>query len=421
MNIGEEYRWNIKTITYGFDESFLNYFGQEGVNAINKAFAILNGVPAYSSMSSNLNEYPVDTRRMNYRASALGLLDLKSAALGILVNQIGLNSPDRFVWTLRARNVINNVPYYSVIKRNFDPVTFQPSSYVNGVLYTYAVVDFFDHVPEFWDAVEIQVDPLAFGATAVASDWGSFPDTALTPGSGALSPALGIGEFYMGLTRDDVGGLRYLYRPSNYNVENLTGNLTLSSSNPFMPAGGGAGDSNSVPVGIAPRSGVDHLTFVQGQYDSLIGNFITMTNSFTDTYVTNGSLTTQTLQRIVTSPDILFTAGDLGVGGAGGVQPVLVGLTVADAPEWINNDGINGAAGTLDGPGVIVGPMVMTFSKIGPYVINSGPTGGSFLDEFNSLFSGFVWGSYDATTNEPIVYPLGTSITDLEQQVLSGQ
>src|SRR5437879_4157747 len=76
VNLGEEYRWNIKTLTYGFDESFLNYFGQRGVDEINKAIAILNALPAYSQMSSNLDEFPLDTRRENYRASALALADL---------------------------------------------------------------------------------------------------------------------------------------------------------------------------------------------------------------------------------------------------------------------------------------------------------------------------------------------------------
>src|SRR6185436_12926864 len=127
-----EYRWNIRTVTYGFDESFLNYFGQQGVDAVNQAFAILNAIPAYSQMSSNLSEFPLDTRRSNYRASALGLMDLKSATLGLMTEELGLASSDRYVWTLRDRRIIGTDPYYLVIKRNFDPVTLAPSSYVNG-------------------------------------------------------------------------------------------------------------------------------------------------------------------------------------------------------------------------------------------------------------------------------------------------
>src|SRR5687768_5650833 len=67
MNIGEEYRWNLPTITYAFDESFLNYFGSNGVRAIDQAMGILNAVPPVSTLSSNLVEYPLDSQRVNLR------------------------------------------------------------------------------------------------------------------------------------------------------------------------------------------------------------------------------------------------------------------------------------------------------------------------------------------------------------------
>ncbi len=414
MNLGEEYRWNIRTITYGFDESFLNYFGQRGVDEINKAFAILNNLPAFSSMSSNLAEFPTDTRRSNYRASALRLQDLKSATLGMMTEELGLASPERYAWTLRDRRVIGNVPYYLVIKRNFDPVTWAPSSYVNGVLYTYAILLISD--PPAWDAVEIPVDPLAFGFTAVASDIGSLITTA--SGTGATGPGLGWGEFYVGLTRDDVGGLRYLYRPNNYNVENLIPGTTSSSvgGSPWTPAGGGG--TNNTAVDVAPRPGVDRLTFQQGRYDSLIGNFITTTNRYQDTYVTNSTLVTQTTERILTQPDILISAEDLGLDGFG--NPIFIRRTFAAGPVWVNNNGLNGQA-ALAGPGVINGQVVLTFNKVGPYFYNQGPDadGNMFLDEITS-FGGFIWGSFDGTTNAPVVYPIGSSIQELEQQILGG-
>src|SRR5439155_706987 len=114
------------------------------------AFAILNALPAFSKMSTKLDEFPLDTRRVNYRASALSLLDLKSTALGMLTEELGLASPDRYVWALRERRVIVNLPFYLVIKRNFDPVTLAPSSYVNGVLYTYGIVKL-PVIPDAWD------------------------------------------------------------------------------------------------------------------------------------------------------------------------------------------------------------------------------------------------------------------------------
>jgi hypothetical protein len=424
MNLGEEYRWNIRTVTYGFDSSFKNYFGQQGVDAINKGIAILNNLPPFSKMSTNLDEFPLDTRRVNYRASALGLQDLKSAALGMLMEELGLASPDRYTWALRDRRVINNIPFYLVIKRNFDPVTLAPSSYVNGVLYTYGIVKL-PVMPDAWDAIEVQVDPVAFGYTAVASDIDS--EVSSTTGSGSSGPGLGFGEFYVGLTRDDVGGLRYLYRPNNYNIENLIPGTTGGgfggggSGSPWTPVTGGGTNNptgtNSF-VNAALRPGVDHITFQQAKYDSVQGVFVTVTNTYQDTFLTNSSLVTQTTQRVLTQPDILFSAEDLGL-DANGV-PIFVRRTIAGPTPWVNNNAINGQA-ALDGPGVINGQIVITFNKLGPFLFNFGPdpNGISFLDELSG-FPGFVWGSFDGTTNDPVVYPIGSSIQALEQQVLGG-
>ncbi|MBE0543459.1 MAG: hypothetical protein IH623_19110 [Verrucomicrobia bacterium] len=410
MNLGEEYRWNIKTITYGIDESFLNYFGQRGVDEINKAFAILNNLPAVSQISPTLEEFPLDTRRENLRASALFLLDLKSAALGLLVEQLGLTSPDRYVWCLRDRRVINNVGFYLVIKRNFDPVTFAPSSYVNGVLYTYAILQFTE--PDWWDAIEVPLDPQAFGYTAVASDFGSIASGV----GGTGGPGLSYGQFYTGLTRDDVGGLRYLYRPNNYNIEDLVPGTTgsgLSGSPWDLPGGGGTNGVTNAVVGVALRPGVDRLTFRRAEYDSVFGNFIIITNRYQDTFYTNGTRVTQTAERILVQPDILITAEDLGLTTGG--TPVFVRRNAG----WINNDALNGQA-ALDGPGIIAGQIVLAFSKVGPHMFNQGLPGPAFLDQFNSLGSGFIWGSFDGTTNAPVVYPIGSSIQELEQRVLGG-
>lgn len=34
MDITEGYRWNVPVVTYGFDRSFLDYFGSNGVAAV---------------------------------------------------------------------------------------------------------------------------------------------------------------------------------------------------------------------------------------------------------------------------------------------------------------------------------------------------------------------------------------------------
>ena len=54
-NITEEYRWNTPVITYAFDNSFTTYFGNEGVAAVDAAFAVLNSLlrDAEQNLSSN--------------------------------------------------------------------------------------------------------------------------------------------------------------------------------------------------------------------------------------------------------------------------------------------------------------------------------------------------------------------------------
>jgi hypothetical protein len=405
MNLGEEYRWNTKTITYGFDESFLNYFGARGKAEVEKAIAILNNLPAVSRMSTNLTEFPLDTRRFNYQASALGLLDMKSYALAFLMEELGPASPERYVWTLRDRRVISGVTNYLVIRRNFDPVTWVPSSYVNGELYTYFIGEYLlVGGGSFADAVEVPVDPLAFTHRAVVS-----------AADGFWGGNLQYGEFFTGLTRDDAGALRYLYRPSNYNTENLLAGTTgpgAGGNCPWCPVGGG---TNAVPtnsvIDLALRPGVDKITFQAARYDSIFGAFIVTTNTTTDTYATNSTLATQTIERVLTRPDILFSAEDIGLDSAG--NPVAISRTATSG--WANNDALNGQA-ALNGPGVVQPQVVITFNKIGPYQFNYDPY---FLDEANS-FAGFLWGSFDGTTNPPVVYPSGISIQDLEQQVLGG-
>ena len=54
----------------------------------------------------------------------------------------------------------------------------------------------------------------------------------------------------------------------------------------------------------------------------------------------------------------------------------------------------------MGGPGVITPPIVITFTDEWPATLHSPP----FLDEFNSLLFA-QWGSFDGTTNAPILYP----------------
>src|SRR5262249_3813284 len=70
------------------------------------------------------------------------------------------------------------------------------------------------------------------------------------------------------------------------------------------------------------------------------------------------------------------------------------------------------------GPGTIVAPTVITLPIQGPEFFNA------FLLVTNIFFinpteasqlPAQIWASFDGSTNEPIIYPSGTSIADLEK------
>jgi hypothetical protein len=202
MALNAGYRWNTPVITYAYDQSFLQYFGVHGVEAVDGAFDILNSLPPFSQMSRELTEYPqTDMLRINHQASALGILDLKTWALHFLMEELGLADPVRYTWTLIGRQVFAGpVTNYTVIKLNWDPVTLAPSSFVNGSLYGYTILD--DLLPgPYADAIPIPLDtPLINSTPVAATDYG----------------LAGAGQFFVGLTRDDVAGLRHLYESNNF-------------------------------------------------------------------------------------------------------------------------------------------------------------------------------------------------------------
>ena len=603
MNLGEEYRWNVPIITYAFDSTFLSYYGSNGVAAVDKAFDIINGVTTnINRFSSNLVEFPMTSQRINYQASALSILDLKSYTLAFMMEELGLASPSRYAWTLRAVTpiTVGNVTYtnFAVIQRNFDPVTLQPSSYVNGFLYTYSIVHYIRPI-DYHDAIETVVDPLAFANSAVADG---------IDNTEANSLSLQSGGYYAGLTRDDVGGLRYLLNPKNYNQESLPPNteiavtntsaaqfitttslndliavtenttnnpaqlltlypnLELTSTNyvftnlvttnnfvyftnqPWAPVGtppilatNSTYTTNAAilynytydnvktnhvypngyvtlqtttvapapwaPVGSLPvttylnqtsisnfvngdvlivpttnygyyfvytnlpnlvsitntisfaqtnqtstnaavtnyfaqqvdyityytnttfiaypiewqstgtniaslRPGRGSLTFQKVGFDSVIGaNFVTITNVTWDRYLTNSVTITNVMRRLITTPDILFVAQDLGLTVDG--YPVQSRRT--DTTGWQNNSVINGR-GIAAGPGVILPPIQFSFSRLGDYILNETP---SYLSE-RTGFKFYVMGSFDGTTNAPVLYPENGALTMewLEQQIL---
>ena len=418
------YRWNVPVITYAFDQSFLYYFGTNGVNAVDSAMALLNAVTNAGEI--NLNDYPLESRRQNYLARDAGLLDVRSVALVAVLEEIGLSCPERWVWAIRERFPTATFTNYLINKYNYDPLTWQSSSYVNGNLYSYViadpVTDGLGATLGYADAVEYwKPDPYTPKATSVA-------------GGFYAAGGLGYGDVYTGLTRDDVGGLRFLLNTNVVFNEALIPGVTgyTNTNNMFLtgwiPWFGGTNananfsnsyfmsnylarlGTNATAVGTNAtngyitaglRGGVSKLFFqnVTAQYDSGVGpGFTPFTNIYYETVLVTNNLIQQKMQRVVTAPDILFVVEDLPI-NANGRAPFLVDRTLAAAPAWVNNDPINGAT-VAGGPGVIAGPIRISFNGRLPYYFVSPPV---TLEE--DEVTGGTWASFDQSTNAPILYP----------------
>ena len=377
MNIGEGYRWNVPFVSYGFDKSFLEFFGSNGVTAVESAIEVLNSLPPASQIA--LTNYSTSVFRLNFRAVAQNLIDLKSETLFLLLQHLGLAEPQRFAFCLRDSIPANGDFVDTIIQRNFDPFTLQTSSNVNDVAFT----DFVWHNAGRADAYELAVDPLMSGRYPAVADGSS-----------------GVGGFFVGLSRDDVGGLRYLLDTNNIKFETL-------------PAGvHGFGTNSNAIVDGALRPGVDKITFVRHPFDSSPGQFVPMTNQFMDIYMSNGAAQTQQLERIVTRPDFLFVAGDVRAD-----KPVLPYYSRTGTSSWVNNAPLNGNAGGA-GPGTIEPPVTITFNKLGAMFQASSPGA-------DDAFSGgpVLWGTFDGTTNAPLVYPVapvGTVSSTTRLWVVSG-
>ena len=227
-NLGEEYRRNVQVMYYACNANFLDFFGSNGVSAVDGAFAVLNGLTNVDRYSPNLTEFPLESRHLNYQAQALGLFDLKSWVLGaLMMEQLGLADPVRYNWTLhdRVHDSGPGVPpcpggmEYLVVQRNFDVISsplnqLQYSPYINDVLYSYYIVEICNApIPPQAVTIPFSTDPLADTYSPVASF------------------NIGYGNFYTGLTRDDAAGLRYLLSTNNMNTESPPANTLLQSTN----------------------------------------------------------------------------------------------------------------------------------------------------------------------------------------------
>tara|TARA_B100001123_G_scaffold444213_1_gene592363 strand:- start:2119 stop:8322 length:6204 start_codon:yes stop_codon:yes gene_type:complete len=250
--LDEFYRWTTPHLTYGFDQSFVEYFGTDGIAAVTDAMDVLNDFfsprdGSYNGVSAlNLARHGFagnyNTAWLNGTAYNQNLIDVKSLTLGIMVNYLGLGNPYRHAFT--ATNAIQPTAAsglaFSIALKNYDPVSLEQSDMINGVQFSYRLIH--DQPPGViadtntmtsmtLDMEEFTADTSGNSFSAVSATVDAFY------GSTALvwtdPPSIfGFGVFYDGLnamggmykprhalTYDDAGGLKYLYSTNTIAME----------------------------------------------------------------------------------------------------------------------------------------------------------------------------------------------------------
>jgi hypothetical protein len=197
------------------------------------------------------------------------------------------------------------------------------------------------------------------------------------------------------------------------NFQSFTQNLLTYSTNHAFVVLPITCETNS----IALRQGIDKVSFVRRHYDSLLGTFFEpTTNYYILNSVTNSRIVPQRIQRPVLLPDILMTAQD----GASGPGAAPVSIGVFRNVNFSTNAG--GAYFGLAGPGTIEPGSGFIYNKVGPVWYQHTSLGAFNFFPDPSAEAGqiplLIWGSFDGTTNAPIVYPNGTSVENLENLVL---
>jgi len=229
MLFSNAYRWNVPIVTYGFDPSFINFFGTNGVIAVKNAIAVLNDLPGATSIVPT--NYPINSEIINFDAAIESLYDLRSVTLSLLLEQLGLASPTRSTFVLKELNPLD------VVMRNYDS-TLTPSPNVNDFYYSYWVYSGILPAVNEDDNVAVTVLSLA----DAASPQPSYPAVA--------DNEVDIGQFNTGLTEDDATGLSYLYSTNNVHYEMLLSDVA------------GVGTDANLLVNGAWRPGIEKITFV---------------------------------------------------------------------------------------------------------------------------------------------------------------
>ncbi len=175
------------------------------------------------------------------------------------------------------------------------------------------------------------------------------------------------------------------------------------------------------PTATALYGGVGRIQFVRVDYDSVSGQFFNpVTNTYTVTadIVTNTQYQARTFQRVVTGPDLIFSAEDLASPNPG-IKTIGTYQYYRTVPNWDQNNAGLGLAG----PGTInpSTPTRVAFNDVGDVYLAGGLAAyglatNQFLTEIDSR-SLLAWGSFDSSTNPPVVYPNSAALTNLQNQV----
>lgn len=153
------------------------------------------------------------------------------------------------------------------------------------------------------------------------------------------------------------------------------------------------------------REGIENIKFVKANFDSLLTQlFQPITNQYTMLTVSNSQPQVRYYRRIITAPDFLFTATD---------QSRDPNFSIVTRNLNFNQDNVLPG---LAGPGTIDPATTISFNKGAPIFLNESLLF-SPVSETNQ-FNFFAWGSFDASTNDPVVYPNGTSIQNIANQIL---
>lgn len=398
MLLTNEYRWNVPVVTYGFDKSFTDYFGSNGVAAVEGAIQILNNLPPASQLV--LTSYPLDAQYNNPLAQAQYILDLKSQTLSLLLEHLGLAQPTRSIYVLKDWDpslmlspISLNNDWITVIgfpiQYEYDPSHYDPASFggVPGNLTNFVAGFNFDpqtlERSTLVNGNEYASEVFFFGQDQRATYQISIDALGSYVHSAVADFALQYGGLYSGLTYDDVGGLAYLFSSNNINFETL------------LPGVVGVGTNPNSFVNGAWRPGVEKITFRPQPVNPSSGSFLTTTNYFTDRYITHGLWKQQSVARIISQPDFLFSAGDVNHGLQNTLSFVRTGTT-----NWINNASANGNLNGA-GPGVIRPPVQIMFNQSGRSYQS-----GDYSDETVDDGRASRWASFDTTANSVVVYPI---------------